>query len=118
MYNDILTTMATVLNALGTVVSVWNIINMSYEGAMKARTAWHQDHQEQDTLHNKHVARMGLWIILIGAILQIICIFLKDISTLCFGILVAVTVVMICIVLIIEKIKFKKVMDKAKQDSP
>ena len=75
MYNDILTTMATVLNALGTVVSVWNTINMSYEGAMKARTAWHQDHQEQDTLHNKHVARMGLWIILIGAILQIICIF-------------------------------------------
>ena len=108
MYNDILTTMATVLNALGTVVSVWNIINMSYEGAMKARTAWHQDHQEQDTLHNKHVARMGLWIILIGAILQIICIFFKDISGLCFGILVTVTAVMICMALIIEKIKFRR----------
>ena len=118
MYNDILTTMATVLNALGTVVSVGKSISRSDEGGMKDRTAWHQDHQEQDTLHNKHVARMGLWIILIGAILQIICIFLKDISTLCFGILVAVTVVMICIVLIIEKIKFKKDMDKAKQDSP
>ena len=43
---------------------------------------------------------------------------LKRYFDLCFGILVAVTVVMICIVLIIEKIKFKKDMDKAKQDNP
>lgn len=118
MYNDILTTMATVLNALGTIVSVWSVVNMSYEDAMKARTAGYQDHRERELLQNKHAARVGLWIILIGTIFQIICIFLKDISTVCFLILVVVMIVMLCIALIIEKIKFGKDMDKAEQANP
>ncbi len=112
MYNDILSVLACLFNLFGTIFAVLSIVKMSFKDVMWTRTYDYFNNSEKAVFEQRYNARVGISIIFIGAILQVICIFYKNISFLWFIILAGIANMIAVTIWLLEKHRMKK--DKIK----
>lgn len=117
MYNDILSALSCIFNDSGTIFAVLCVIKMSFKDVMQTKTVENFDHSEQAVFEQRYYARAGIGVIFIGAILQLICIFYKNIPPLSCGIVSVFSIFIAIMFIVIERRRMKKDQDTAlKQD--
>lgn len=108
MYNDILSALACLFNLYGTIFAVLCIIKMSFKDVMRTNTVEYLIHSDETVLEQRYNARTGIGIIFIGAILQLVCIFYKNISLWGCGVLSGIAIFGAIVIIVVERYRMKK----------
>ena len=111
MFYKVLSALAIAEIAWGTVLSVLCILGMSLTDIMKTSTHGGLSNRWIETLQQRHYARCGISFIVFGSLLQIFLVFVNEINSNVFWIILAIVLVIpiiVCVLSTIDYISTKK----------